>query len=240
MTDLQAIDLRHSRRSYLDTPIEVNSVAVLLDTMDNCNKESGLSIQWVDKGREAFRGFSLGYGLFSRVGSYFALIGKTSDSHLKEKAGYYGEQLVLTATKLGLGTCWVGGTFSRNRCPVTIRKDEVLLSLITVGHVAEKKGFKENTIYKLTHRKTKSIEELYSADTSVPQWFVNGMKAVQKAPSAINHQPVFFTYRKGIVTAKVINTKNHEPIDLGIAKLHFEIGVGKGKFELGNDAKWLA
>lgn len=32
---------------------------------------------------------------------------------LKEKVGYYGEQLILKVTELGLGSCWVGGTFDR-------------------------------------------------------------------------------------------------------------------------------
>ncbi|MDF2944149.1 MAG: Nitroreductase family protein [Herbinix sp.] len=237
MTDLEAIELRQSRRGYLGTPIPIESIKQLQTSIEQYNKTSGLSIQWIEDGRAAFQGFSMGYGMFSGVRSYLALVGKTTDVNLKEKAGYYGELLVLEATKLGLGTCWVGGTFNRNQCPAKVREDETLISLIIIGNVAEKKGFKENAIYKLAHRGTKSLVELYTSETQVPDWFSEGMKAVQKAPSAINQQPVQFTYRDGFVTAEVKHTDNHQPIDLGIAKLHFEIGAG-GKFELGNKASF--
>ncbi|WP_346938503.1 nitroreductase family protein [uncultured Clostridium sp.] len=49
-----------------------------------------------------------------------------------------------------------------------------------------KTRYMEELISKVSHRKTKSIEEMYESDDNVPQWFINGMKAVQKAPSAIN------------------------------------------------------
>ena len=31
------------------------------------------------------------------------------------KCGYFGEKIVLLAQRLGLNSCWVGGTFSRKR-----------------------------------------------------------------------------------------------------------------------------
>lgn len=238
MTDLEAIELRQSRRGFLETPVDAGIVSYLRERMEQYNKISNLSIQWIENGQEAFQGFSLGYGMFKGVRSYFALVGKTSDPHLKEKLGYYGEMLILEAVKYGLGTCWVGGTFNRNHCPCTVQSDETLIGLIVVGNVAEKKGFKENAIYKLAHRGTKAIDALYSSDTTAPEWFISGMKAVQKAPSAVNLQPVRFKYTDGIVTAEIKNTESYQPIDLGIAKLHFEIGSGKGKFELGNGAKF--
>lgn len=238
MNDMEAINLRHSRRGYLATPIVPESVNRLKAKVEHCNKESGLSIQFIEDGGEAFRGFTLGYGMFSGVQSYFAIVGKVSDPQVKEKAGYYGELLVLESTKLGLGTCWVAGTFNRSHCPAVINSDETLLCLITVGNVAEKKGFKENAIYKLSHRGSKPVEEMYSSDTQVPDWFLEGMKAVQKAPSAINKQPVFFKYHSDNITAEIKNTANHEPIDLGIAKLHFELAAG-GKFKFGNGAPFM-
>ncbi len=235
MTDLEAIELRQSRRAYLDNPIAADSIRKLKAVIDEYNQLSGLSIQIIEDGREAFKGINISYGMFSGVRSFIAIVSKTSDQNAKEKAGYYGELLVLESIKLGLGTCWVGATFNRKRCPCKVLADETLLSIITIGNVAEKKGLKENTIYKLVHRHTKSLEELYSSNTSAPDWFLQGIKAVQKAPSANNRQPVHFSYKSGIVTAEIKNTDNHEPIDLGIAKAHFEIGAG-GKFGLGNGA----
>lgn len=239
MTDLEAIDLRHSRRNYQDTPIKTESIRILQDAIIEYNKISGLSIQLVEEGREAFQGFSIGYGMFSGVRSYIAIVGKKTDPHLLEKAGYYGEMLVLTATRLGLGTCWVGGTFNKSRTACTIREDETLVILLTVGNVEEKKGLRENIIYKLAHRGTKSLDQLYTSDSEVPEWFLQGMRAVQKAPSAINLQPVLFHYIMGTITAEVKETLHLQLVDLGIAKLHFEIGAGRGKFVFGNGAVLL-
>jgi nitroreductase len=235
MTDLDAIELRQSRRTYLNTPIAVSSLRKLKAAIDEYNQLSGLSIQFIDDGHEAFQGINISYGMFHGVRSFIAIVAKTSDQNAKEKAGYYGELLVLKATKLGLGTCWVGGSFNRKHCPCKVLSDEALLIIITIGNVADRKDLKENIIYKLVRRHTKSLEELYSSDTPVPDWFLKGMKAVQKAPSANNRQPVYFSYKSGIVTAQVKSTDNHEQINLGIAKAHFEIGAG-GKFELGNVA----
>ena len=68
---------------------------------------------------------------------------------------------------------------------------------------------------------------------SVPDWFIRGMRAVQKAPSAINKQPVKFMYQEGMVSATVPRETPYQSIDLGIAMLHFEIGAYFGKkFEL--------
>jgi hypothetical protein len=218
--------------------MDPSQLTKLKSEIEHCNNESGLSIQLVEDGSEAFSGFNLGYGMFQGVRSYLALVGKTSDDHLKEKAGYYGEKLVLEATKLGLGTCWVGGTFNRNRCACNLQEDETLALIITIGAIPAKKPFRENAIYKLAHRGTKSLEQLYTADAQVPDWFLNGMKCVQKAPSAVNLQPVLFHFEKGTVWAEVKNASSYQLVDLGIAKLHFELGAGNGSFERGNRGKY--
>lgn len=238
MTDLEAIEIRQSRRSYLDTPIAPESIRTLEKMIDRYNAVSGLNMQFIKDGRKAFRGLTLGYGMFQGVQSYIALIGKASDENLEEKVGYYGELLILEATKLGLGTCFVCASYNKSHGP-TIKEDEVLHGVITVGYVSEKKGFKENAIYKIAHRSTKALEELYIADEAVPDWFINGVKAVQKAPSAMNRQPVLLRFQSGIVTAEVKRRDLYQLIDLGIAKAHFEIGAACGRFELGNQAPFI-
>jgi len=65
------------------------------------------------------------------------------------------------------------------------------------------------------------------------------MRTVQKAPSAVNRQPVMFSYKDGKVTAGVKNYNDIGTVlDLGIAKAHFELGVGNGKWEFGNHAEF--
>ena len=235
MNEIDAINMRQSRRSYQSTPIAPDKRLKLRAIIEEYNQESGLSIQLIEQGKEAFQGLNVSYGMFSGVQSFFAMVGKKSDPNLKEKIGYYGELLVLESTKLELGTCWIGATYNHKKCPCVLDEDESLVLIITVGNVNQKKSFKENIIYKVTHRRTKTIEQLTLTDSPLPEWFIEGMEAVKKAPSAMNLQPVLFQFKNGVVTAKVSNTENHQLIDLGIAKAHFELGAC-GKFEFGNNA----
>lgn len=232
MNYVDAMNIRRSRRSYLDTPIAPEKLNHLKLLIDDYNEKGNLSIRLIEDGSKAFS-FGKDYGMFSGVKTLIAMIGKSTDENNREKVGYYGELLVLEATNMDLGTCWVGGSFDRNSDIFKIAEDESLIAVIPIGNVENESGLKEKLIRKLIHRNTKQVQELYSAETEVPSWFIEGLKAVQKAPSAINRQPVKFEYREGVVTAHVDNPDGFEFIDLGIAKLHFSL-IAQGDFELGN------
>lgn len=177
--------------------------------------------------------------MFSGVSAYFALVGNTADKHLLEKTGYYGEILVLEATSMGLGTCWIGGSYDKESCEkqINIGADEKLISVISVGYAKENKTVKEKIISGIMHRKTKTIEQMYTDEGErVPDNFINGMRAVQKAPSGVNRQPVKFHYRDGIVKANIEGKVLNEKIDLGIAMLHFELGaLSDSNWDLNSD-----
>ncbi|HWT26408.1 MAG TPA: nitroreductase family protein [Mobilitalea sp.] len=235
MTDQDAIDVRCSRRSYTDKPIADEIITKLQSAVDKYNKESGLNIQLVLNGGEAFQGLSRSYGMFHGVSSFIALVGKVTEN-LNEVVGYYGELLVLEATKLGLGTCWVAGTFDRKHCPCIVKEGESLVCVITVGNVEVDLSFREKAIHALTHSKRRPIEYFYTSDTTPPDWFMEVVKSVQKAPSSANSQPVHVTYKSGTITISINNPNPHQLIDLGIAKSHLELVTG-GKFKIGNHAK---
>lgn len=246
MTVQQAIDIRISRRKYIPAELPPDAVGVIQNMIGEYNKTDGVRMQLVlDKG-EAFAGLRRSYGMFSGVQHYIGLIDRLSDSddpsayHASantEKMGYFREKIVLQAVTLGLGTCWVGGTFDRKACPFILKDGEMVACTIVLGKTAEEQSLKEKLIRSVTHRKTKTAEELYQSSGPVPDWFMNGIRAVQKAPSAVNRQPVLFSYRDGTVTAAVQNPEDvGTALDLGIAKLHFEIGAGGGKWDFGNGA----
>ena len=68
----------------------------------------------------------------------------------------------------------------------------------------------------------------------LPDWFTRGMEAALLAPTAINQQKfVFILHNDNKVEARTRFTllNGYAPIDLGIAKCHFEIGAGKENFE---------
>jgi nitroreductase len=232
---LAAIDRRRSRRKYLPKVLEQTAAETLRVFIASLSDREYVKMRLITDNGDAFNGLRKSYGMFSGVRNYIALIGDKTDMLCLEMLGYYGEWLILHATALGLGTCWVGGTFDSAFCPVELEEDDSVVCAITVGEVKPELSAKEKLIYRLTHRKTKTVEQMYTSDSPVPDWFFAGMQAVQKAPSAINRQPVMFSYKDGVVSASVEDiTTQGMAFDLGIAKLHFELGAGGGRWDFGN------
>lgn len=218
MDAFEVMKARHSVRNYNERKMEPQAVNELHELMEICNKAGNLHLQLCLEDSAAFDGFMAHYGKFSNVNNYIAVVGKKTKD-LEEKAGYYGEKIVLKARELDLGTCWVAGTYSKGKCKAVVDKGEKLLAVIAIGYF-DKDG---------VPHKTKSVEELSKVQGNVPDWFKKGMEAAQLAPTAINQQKFIFTMDGNKVAAKAglgFLTK----LDLGIVKYHFELGAGKENF----------
>ena len=225
-----AIENRVSRRKFEKEPITGLEKENIISLINQLNEASDLTMEFVEDGSGAFGKLRKSYGLFTNVRSLILMKGRKDDKDLKEKIGYYGEELVLAITDLGLGTCWVGGTFDKDE--LTIDSGEELVCVVVAGKVADL-SLKEKIVRSATHRKVKSVEERIISNRPLPQWVQNGMKAVLLAPSAKNTQKVIFKYENNILSAQIADDYSMDLIDLGIAKKHFEIAAG-GTFELGN------
>ncbi len=233
---IKAIEKRISVRSYKDEILDATEASVVQMAIDECNKDSDLNISLILDANEAFRSFRKTYGLFKGVRSIIVLKGKKDDKNLFEKAGYYGEKLVLMATTINLGTCFVAGTYNKKSKIFNLNNDEELVCLITIGKPSEKIPFMNKLITKAMHRKSKEAKDFYESNIIVPGWFISSIEAVKRAPSAINSQKVRFRYSDNEVKVFVPLTAATDMIDLGIAKLHFEVLCNR-KFVLGNNAK---
>ena len=55
------------------------------------------------------------YGKFENVKNYIAIVGNKNN---QEKAGYYGEKIVLKCPELGLNTCWVAMTYGKSKAEI--------------------------------------------------------------------------------------------------------------------------
>ena len=69
------------------------------------------------------------------------IVGATpADAKHLEDFGYLLETIVLYATDLGLGTCWLGGTFTKTGFArkIAVRPGELVPSVASVGHIARK------------------------------------------------------------------------------------------------------
>ena len=209
MDVLETMKERHSVRQYKDQPIEAAKRAEIDAMITAANAESGLEIQAFYDEPKCFDSFMAHYGKFVNVKNYIALVGAKDE---QEKAGYYGERIVLKCQELGLNTCWVAMTHGKSQA--VIKKGKKLLIIISLGY-GETQG--------IPH-KSKPVGELCRTDED-SEWFNAGMEAVCLAPTAMNQQKFLFELRNGTVTAKSLGGF-YSKIDLGIAKYHFEAASG--------------
>ena len=226
MTIQEAIQLRHSVRSYKDVPLSEIIVNSLQSEIAKINEEGCLHAQLILNEPKAFQGTLAKYGKFRGVNSYIVMAGKKADN-LDERVGYYGEHLVLFAQTLGLNTCWVGLSYSKVPGTYVLDEGEKIACYIAIGY-GETQG--------VSH-KIKTVEQVSNASDITPSWFKKGVEAALLAPTAINQQQFSFEYigmknSRHIVRAnKGFSLIGYTHIDLGIAKCHFEVSVGKENFE---------
>lgn len=213
MDILEIMRARHSVRQYSGKKIENEKREALMALGKECNREGGLNIQIIFDEPKCFDSLMAHYGKFSGVENYIAIVGKKGDD-LEEKAGYYGEKLVLKAQELGLNTCWVAMTHGKSTAE--IKKGEKLACIIALGYGA---------VQGAAH-KDKPIGQLCNCGADMPDWFAKGMEAVMLAPTAMNQQKFYFTLAGEKVSAKA-GKGFYTKMDLGIVKCHFEAVTGR-------------
>lgn len=223
----EAIEARHAVRSYQSKPLPTDVVAALNEKINECNRLGRLHIQLVQGEQRAFQGRLAKYGKFSGVENYLVVAGP-KDSTLDERAGYYGEQLVLLAQMLGLNSCWVGLSYSKVPGTYTLAEGEKVACYIALGY---------GTTQGVSH-KVKAIEQVSNASDATPAWFRKGVEAALLAPTAINQQRFHFEYvapangaKARVKATRSFSLTGYTQMDLGIAKCHFEIGAGREMFE---------
>lgn len=214
--------IRHSVRHYEDKQIPKEILDKINKKVNEINSLSDLDIQVVVNEKEAMAGFE---PRLTGAKNYLSFVGKKDDPKLEEKVGYFGEELVLFLTNLGLGSLWVAGSMHLDKVIYKANEDETLVLIIAFGFASD------NGIAHIS----KSLNELSKINDNSPEWFVNGIKEVSLAPSAMNRQNFYFTYideNKVLVDALPNNPPRWAKVDRGIAIYHFEIGSGKKVIEL--------
>lgn len=217
----EVIKSRHSVRSYTDEVIGEDIKQSLVDCINDCNKKADLHIQLVTDEPDVFgKSLMAHYGKFNNVRNYICLIGKKAND-MDEKLGYYGEKVVLKAQELGLNTCWVGLTFSKSNVKCNVADGEKVEAVIAIGY-GETQG---------VNHKIKKAEQICKDIDATPEWFKKGVEWALLAPTAMNQQKFRFSYLPDNKVMAKTDWGFFAKMDLGIAKLHFELGAGKDNFK---------
>ncbi len=212
----EAIIARHSVRNYKEDPIPGDLAGKLEELIRRCNEESGLHIQLILEDPECFDTLLAHYGAFANVKNYLALVGPKDLPDLEEKAGYYGQKLVLEAQMLGLNTCWVGGTYKKGKCKADKEAGDKIVCVIAIGYGQDQGK---------PHRSKPLKKHCRLSPEEMPAWFRNGLKAARLAPTAVNQQK-FTVELDGDEAVIKAGRGILAKVDLGIVKYNFEAASG--------------
>ena len=254
-----AINKRISVRSYAEQPIEPNKKQELIDLLQSTGKgpfgdEVRFTlIDFSEMERNEIR--SLGtYGFIS--GAKLFIVGAVKDDvRAMEDLGYCFEKVILTATNMGLGTCWMGGTFKRANFAkrINVLEDEIVPAASPIGYARDKRTMGEKVNRRIAgsnHRKPWK-DLFFDGEMNKPLLkdlageYATPLECVRLGPSASNNQPWRIIYNKeqGIFHFYLKRTRGYnklyrridlQRIDMGIAMCHFELGAK----EMGLSGTW--
>lgn len=156
--------------------------------------------------------------------------------------GYVMEELILRLTNLGLGTCWVGGTFDGTAFGVVmnVSPQELLPAVSPLGFAAARPTLRERLGQKIfASRSRKPWSDLFFKADSLHQLTQEEagplaplLDCVRMAPSAVNRQPwrvvlegdcCHFFLERSIPAQRY--RADMQLLDLGIALAHFRLAA---------------
>jgi nitroreductase len=259
ITDI--IQRRYSCRTYLPVPIE-EGLRQQLEAFMSATQTGpfGTPVRFpllaaTEEDRTALRGLGT-YGFIQGATGFILGVVQDGPKNL-EDLGYCLEQVILFATDLGLGTCWLGGTFNRSTFAARagLRAGEQMPAVTAVGHIASRRGLADRII-----RRGAASDRRYpwphlffrdrpgqpiSAEDVGPYTLV--LEMVRLAPSASNKQPWriiqdgsawhFYLQRTAghRSTTRLGRVPDLQRTDMGIAMCHWELTAR----ETGLGGRWV-
>jgi nitroreductase len=211
----------------------------------------------VDDDADSLRGLGT-YGFIKGARAYLIGAAPPAPKNL-EDFGYLMERLVLLATQMNLGTCWLGGTFTRSRFAQKIQAadDEIIPAVSPIGYIADPARARNSEL----RRRIGSEQRLpweqifFQGPSGQPLTreqageFALPLDMLRLAPSASNKQPWrvikgdgawhFYLqrtrgYSSGIA-ARLLKLPDLQRVDMGIAMCHFALTAA----ELGLGGQWM-
>jgi hypothetical protein len=204
--------------------------------------------------QKALRGLRT-YGFIRNPAGFIIGATREADKNL-EDFGYAMERMILFATDIGLGTCWLGGTFTKSSFAkrISARKGESVPAVTSVGYMAD--GAEDDPIRRMAqgaHRlgwDRLFFDRAFGTPISreAAGAYATVLEMVRLGPSASNKQPwrivkdeqgwhLYLQRTKGYGNSarfRLGRVADMQRLDMGIAMCHFELTAN----ELGLEGDW--
>jgi nitroreductase len=254
---------RFSCRTYLEQPISPEkrqALKIFIDNLQNGPFGCRPHFHLVAADKADSRVLK-GLGTYGFIQDATGFIIGTMDSGEKnlEDYGYQMEEIILFATSLNLGTCWLGGTFTRSSFAHKIKAaDDALIPAVTsIGEIADVEDARNG----LLRRRINADQRLpweqlfFNQDFGTPLShedagkYATPLEMLRIGPSASNKQPwriikdgnVWHLYLqrskgyRGGNLVRFMGIADMQRLDMGIAMCHFELTAR----QLGLSGKWI-
>lgn len=258
----EIIRQRYSCRTYLARSIQAETRRQLQNALTALDRSPFGScsrfelVAATEEDTQILRGLGT-YGFIKHAAGFIVGAVEQGDKAL-EDYGYVMEGHILTATGLGLGTCWLGGTFTKSKFAKKIKAAgyEIIPAVTAIGYAAEDSYARDSIRRQVRATERLPWETLFFSE----QWgrpllpeaageYVTPLDMVRLGPSASNKQPWriikmdntwhFYLqrtqgYGRGSLMFTLLRLADLQRVDLGIAMSHFELTAR----ELGLSGQW--
>lgn len=239
----EIIKERISVRTYDPKPLNEEQKKILEDYSKNIEApfDGKTRFKIVDNETTLNNNIKLGtYGVIKGASSFIVSAVREGDFNLEE-LGYKLEKVILFATSLELGTCWLGGTFKKSEFSkaMEIQQNELLPIVTPIGYKAKSRSVAEKLMRVVAgSNNRKQWEEIFfhkGFDNKLTKnqagVFAEALEMIRLAPSASNKQPWRLVVDNDMVHFYICHAKGYssalgfdmQRIDMGIAMCHFDL-----------------
>lgn len=258
----ELIQQRFSCRRHPERPIEAETQQKLRDFLSILQRGPfGTKIRLdlfaaSEQDRLALKGIGT-YGVIRNAQGFIVGAMGSGEKNL-EDFGYLMEFAILFATDLQLGTCWLGGSFTKSSFAkkIDVAADESVPAVTSVGYIADNSKAEDWIRRRAGGDMRLAAEKLFfDGDFGQPLakeqtgGYATALEMVRLAPSASNKQPWrivrqndlwhFYLqrtpgYARDSWLGRLIGVADVQRLDMGIAMCHFELTA----MERGYKGKW--
>jgi nitroreductase len=259
---VEVIKARYSVRTYQPVPIKDRDRIRLAEAAGETqtgpfgNRPRFQLLAASEEDGKALKGLGT-YGFIKGPTGFLVGASREAD-HSLEDFGFLMERLILLATDLGLGTCWLGGTFTKSRFAekIGLQPAETVPAVASVGYAAGRPRTLDALVRFVpgSDRRLPWESLFFDGSLTTPlsrqaaAEFALPLDMVRLGPSASNRQPWRVVRQGNILHFYLQRSRAYGPssfgslwpvadlqrVDMGIAMCHFDLAAK----ELGLTGQW--